>query len=134
MKIASAVTRYLLGLIFFVFGLNGFLNFIHQAPPANPIAIQFLVAVSASHYIAVVFVAQIIGGILLLAGRFVPLGLALLAPVLVNILNYHLTMDPGGIGLGLVTSILWVVVLLPYRSSFAPIFQQRPQEKTATTV
>src|SRR5580658_1294219 len=130
MKLTSTIARYLLGLIFLVFGLNGFLNFIHQPPPANPVAIQFLVAVSTSHYIAVVFVVQIIGGVLLLAGRFVPLGLAVLAPVLANILNYHLTMDPGGIGLGLITAILWVVALLPYRSSFARIFEQRPPQKT----
>jgi putative oxidoreductase len=130
MKTTSTIARYLLGLIFLVFGLNGFLNFIHQPPPANPVAIQFLVAVSTSHYIAVVFVVQIIGGVLLLAGRFVPLGLAVLAPVLANILNYHLTMDPGGIGLGLITAILWVVALLPYRSSFARIFEQRPPQKT----
>lgn len=134
MKTTSTVARYLLGLFFFVFGLNGFLNFIHQPPPSNPLAIQFLVAVSTSHYIAVVFLAQIIGGILLLAGRFVPLGLAVLAPVLVNILNYHITMDPAGIGLGLITTILWVIALLPYRSSFAPIFQQRSPETTATTL
>jgi uncharacterized membrane protein YphA (DoxX/SURF4 family) len=133
MKTASTVARYLSGLIFFVFGINGFLNFIHQPPPSNPLAIQFFVAVSASHYMAVVYLAQIIGGILLLVGRFVPLGLAVLAPVLVNILNYHITMDPGGIGLGLIATILWVIVCLPYRSSFAPIFQQRPPEKTATT-
>ena len=133
MKTVSTVARYLLGLIFLVFGLNGFLNFIHQPPPSNPLAIQFLVAVSASHYMAVVSLAQIIGGILLLAGRFVPLGLAVLAPVLVNILNYHISMDPRGIGLGLITTILWVIVFLPYRSSFAPIFQQRPPEKTTTT-
>jgi hypothetical protein len=63
---------------------------------------------------AVVYLAQIIGGLLLLAGRFVPLGLAILAPVLVNILNYHITMDPGGIGLGLIATILWVIVCLPY--------------------
>jgi uncharacterized membrane protein YphA (DoxX/SURF4 family) len=132
MKTVSTVARYLLGLIFFVFGLNGFLHFIHQPPPSNPLAIQFFVAVTASHYMAVVSLAQIIGGILLLAGRFVPLGLAVLAPVLVNILNYHITMDPGGIGLGLIATILWVMVLLPYRSSFAQIFQQRPPEKTTT--
>jgi uncharacterized membrane protein YphA (DoxX/SURF4 family) len=81
---------------------------------------------------AVVFLAQIIGGILLLAGHFVPLGLAVLAPVLVNILNYHITMDPGGIGLGLIATILWVMVFLPYQSSFAQIFQQRPPEKITT--
>jgi putative oxidoreductase len=133
MKLASIIARYLLGLIFLVFGLNGFLNFIHQPPPSNPLAIQFFVAVSASHYMVVVFLAQIIGGILLLTGRFVPLALAILAPVLVNILNYHITMDPGGIGLGLIATILWVIVLLPYRSSFAQIFQQRPHDETATT-
>ena len=133
MKATSTVARYLLGLIFLIFGLNGFLNFIHQPPPSNPLAIQFFVAVSASHYMGVVLLAQIVGAVLLLAGRFVPLGLAILAPVLVNILNYHITMDPGGIGLGLIATILWVIVCLPYRSSFAPIFQQRPPEKTATT-
>jgi putative oxidoreductase len=134
MKITSTIARYLLGLIFLVFGLNGFLNFIHQPPPANPVAIQFLVAVSASHYIAVVFVAQIIGGLLLLAGRFVPLGLAILAPILVNILDYHLSMDPGGIGVGLISTILWVVVFLPYRSNFARIFEQRPLQKTIASL
>jgi uncharacterized membrane protein YphA (DoxX/SURF4 family) len=106
----------------------------HQPPPSNPVAIQFLVAVSTSHYIAVVFVAQIIGGVLLLAGRFVPLGLAVLAPVLVNILNYHLTMDPGGIGIGLITTILWVAAFLPYRSNFDQIFQQRSPQKTIATL
>jgi putative oxidoreductase len=134
MKLTSTIARYLLGLIFLVFGLNGFLNFIHQPPPANPVAIQFLVAVSASHYIAVVFVAQIIGGLLLLAGRFVPLGLAILAPILVNILDYHLSMDPGGIGVGLISTILWVVVFLPYRSNFARIFEQRPLQKTIASL
>jgi putative oxidoreductase len=134
MKITSTIARYLLGLIFLVFGLNGFLNFIHQPPPANPVAIQFLVAVSASHYIVVVFVAQIIGGLLLLAGRFVPLGLAILAPILVNILDYHLSMDPGGIGVGLISTILWVVVFLPYRSNFARIFEQRPLQKTIASL
>ncbi|MGA8160341.1 MAG: hypothetical protein WCB76_06015, partial [Acidobacteriaceae bacterium] len=119
MKIATTASRYLLGLLFTVFGLNGFLHFIHQPPPANPIAIQFFVAVSASHYMAVVFLVQIIGGVLLLAGRFVPLALAILAPVLVNILDYHITMDPSGIGPGLFATLLWVVLFLRYRSSFA---------------
>jgi len=133
MKTASTVARYLSGLIFVVFGLNGFLNFIHQPPPSNPLAIQFFIAVSASHYMAVVYLAQVIGGVLLLAGRFVPLALAILAPVLVNILDYHITMDPGGIGLGLFATILWVIAFLPYRSSFAQIFQQRPPETTTAT-
>jgi len=134
MKITATISRYLLGFLFTVFGLNGFLHFIHQPPPANPMALQFLVAVSASHYITVVFLAQVIGGILLLSGRFVPLALALLAPVLVNILNYHITMDPGGIGIGLFATILWAIIFLRYRSSFAQIFQARPLDEKLTTL
>ena len=71
MKITSIVARYLLGLIFTVFGLNGFLNFIHQPPPANPLAIQFFTAVSASHFAAFFFAVQVLGGLLLLSGYFV---------------------------------------------------------------
>ena len=64
MKMVSVIARYLLGLLFTVFGLNGFLNFIHQVPPTNPLAIQFLVAVSASHFAAFFFAVQLIGGLL----------------------------------------------------------------------
>lgn len=126
MKIAAVVARYLLGLLFTVFGLNGFLHFIPQPPPANPVAVQFLTAVSVSHYMSLVFLVQLIGGLLLLSGRFVPLAIAILAPVLINILNYHITMDPGGIGLGAFTSVFWVILFLRYRASFAEIFQARP--------
>jgi len=128
MKTAATVCRYLLGLLFTVFGLNGFLHFIHQPPPSNPVAVQFLFAVSASHYMAVVFLVQIIGGALLLAGRFVPLAVAILAPVLVNILDYHLTMDPGGIGPGLLATIMWAILFLRYRSCFTQIFKQHSSE------
>jgi uncharacterized membrane protein YphA (DoxX/SURF4 family) len=102
MKIAAIISRYLLGLLFTAFGLNGSLHFIHQPPPANPVALQFMTAVSVPHFMSVVVLVQLIGGVLLLAGRFVPLAIAILAPVLLNILNYHLTMDPGSIGGALV--------------------------------
>jgi putative oxidoreductase len=128
MKIAATISRYLLGLIFTVFGLNGFLHFIHQPPPANPVALQFLIAVSVSHYMAVVFLVQIVGGILLLAGRFVPVAVAILAPVLVNVLDYHLTMDPRGIGPGLFSTILWFIVFLRCWPNFTGIFQARLAE------
>ena len=95
MKITSIVARYLLGLMFTVFGLNGFLNFIHQPPPANPLAIQFLVAVSASHFAAFFFAVQLLGGLLLLSGYFVPLALTVLAAELYNILAFHLTLAPA---------------------------------------
>ena len=95
MKIVSVIARYLLGLMFTVFGLNGFLNFIHQPPPTNPLAIQFFVAISASHFAAFFFAVQLIGGLLLLSGFFVPLALTVLAAELYNILAFHLTLCAG---------------------------------------
>ena len=124
MKIASIVARYLLGLMFTVFGLNGFLNFIHQPPPTNPLAIQFFVAISASHFAAFFFAVQLIGGLLLLSGFFVPLALTVLAAELYNILAFHLTLSPG-IAPALVACVLWVLVFLQYRESFKGIFTAR---------
>ena len=123
MKTTATVSRYLLGLLFAVFGLNGFLHFLPQTLPANPVALQFLTAVSVSHFMDVVFLVQLIGGLLLLAGRFVPLAIAILAPVLVNILNYHLTMDPASIGPGAVATVLWVILFVQHRASFMRIFK-----------
>jgi uncharacterized membrane protein YphA (DoxX/SURF4 family) len=126
MKTTAVVARYLLGLIFTVFGLNGFLSFIHQPPPANPLAIQFLVAVSASHFATFFFAVQVLGGLLLLSGVFVPLALTLLAAELYNILAFHLTLAPASIPLALVTCVLWVLVFLQYRESFKGIFRVKP--------
>jgi uncharacterized membrane protein YphA (DoxX/SURF4 family) len=126
MKIASTIARYLLGLIFTVFGLNGFLNFIHQPPPANPLAIQFFVSVSQSHFAAFFFAIQLLGGLLLLSGYFVPLALTALAAELYNILVFHLTMAPATIAPALVASVLWVLVFLQYRESFKGIFSAKP--------
>jgi putative oxidoreductase len=126
MKITSIVARYLLGLIFMVFGLNGFLNFIHQPPPANPLAMQFFVAVSVSHFAAFFFAMQVFGGLLLLSGCFVPLALTVLAAELYNILAFHLTLAPATIAPALVASVLWVLVFLQYRESFKGIFRAKP--------
>jgi putative oxidoreductase len=126
MKTTSIIARYLLGLIFTVFGLNGFLQFIHQPPPTNPLAIQFLVSVSASHFAAFFFAMQVVGGLLLIAGYFVPLALTVLAAELYNILAFHLTLAPATIAPALVASILWVLVFLQYRESFRGIFRAKP--------
>jgi putative oxidoreductase len=125
MKIASIFARYLLGLIFTVFGLNGFLHFIPQSPPANPVAIQFLIAVSASHFAVFFFALQVLGGLLLLFGFFVPLALTLLAAELYNILAFHITLAPGAAP-ALVACVLWVRVFLQYRKSFKGIFSAKP--------
>jgi putative oxidoreductase len=126
MKIASIFARYLLGLIFTVFSLNGFLSFIHQPPPTNPLAMQFLVSVSESHFAAFFFAIQFLGGLLLLSGYFVPLALTLLAAELYNILAFHLTLAPASIPPALVASVLWILVFLQYRESFRGIFRAKP--------
>jgi uncharacterized membrane protein YphA (DoxX/SURF4 family) len=126
MKVASTIARYLLGLMFTVFGLNGFLNFIHQPPPANPLALQFLIAVSSSHFAAFFFAVQLIGGLLLLSGYFVPLALTLLAAEIYNILAFHLTLAPASIAPALVASVLWVLVFLQYSRSFKQILAAKP--------
>jgi putative oxidoreductase len=132
MKTTSIVARYLLGLLFTVFGLNGFLNFIHQPPPPNPLAIQFFVAVTASHFAAFFFAVQVLGGVLLLSGVFVPLALTLLAAVLYNILAFHLTLAPASIAPALVASVLWALVFLQYRESFKGIFSAKLNQYVAS--
>lgn len=126
MKIASMIARYLLGLMFTIFGLNGFFHFIPQPPPANPLAIQFLVAVSASHFAAFFFALQVLGGLLLLSGFFLPLALTMLAAELYNILAFHVTMAPASIAPALFACVLWIVVFLQYRESFNGIFSAKP--------
>ena len=126
MKIASIISRYLLGLMFTVFGMNGFLNFIHQPPPANPLALQFFIAISSSHFAAFFFAVQLISGLLLLSGFFVPLALTLLAAEIYNILAFHLTFAPESIVPALVASALWVLVFLQYRQSFNSVLAPKP--------
>ena len=125
MKIVSVIARYLLGLMFTVFGLTGFLNFIHQPPPTNPLAIQFFVAISSSHFAAFFFAMQVIGGLLLLSGFFVPLALTVLAAELYNILAFPLTLSPG-IAPALVACVSWLLVFLQYRNSFNGILAVKP--------
>jgi putative oxidoreductase len=128
MIIAAIISRYLLGLLFTVFGLNGFLRFIPQPRPPNPVALQFMIAVSVSRLMGMVLLVQLIGVVLFIGGRFVPLAIAVLAPVLLNFLNYHLTMDPGSIGGALVATNFGAILFLCHRSRFAGIFRARPEE------
>jgi hypothetical protein len=124
MKITSVIARYLLGFIFLVFGLNGFLHFIPAEMPTGT-AGQFVGALFVSNYLVAVFLVQLIGAILLLANRYVPLALTLLAPVIVNILLFHVLMAPAGLVLALVVTVLWVLVFLSVRSAFRGLWQPR---------
>jgi len=124
MKIAGTIARYLLGIIFLVFGANGFLHFIPLPPPPG-LAGQFMVALFASHYLVVVFLLELIPAILLLAGRYVALALVLLGPVIVNIFLFHAFLAPEGLPLAVVVVVLWLLVFASVRSAFTGIFQAK---------
>jgi len=129
MRIASVIARYLAGVIFLVFGLNGFLNFIPLPPPGG-IAGQFMGALYVSHYLWVIFAFQVIAGVFLLVNRYVPLAVAVLAPVIVNILVFHALMAPSGLLLALIVAVLWAVIFIDVRPVFSGLFQSRlhPEE------
>jgi hypothetical protein len=124
MKTITVIARFLLGFIFLVFGLNGFLHFLPATMPSGT-AGQFVGALFVSHYLTAVFLFQLISAVLLLANRYVPLALALLAPIIVNILLFHILMAPSGLALALVVTVLWSVVFLSVRSSFSGLWQPR---------
>jgi uncharacterized membrane protein YphA (DoxX/SURF4 family) len=125
MKIVVLIARILMGFIFFVFGLNGFFNFLHMGPMPTGLAGEFIGVFFKSHYVYVVSALQVVGGALLLVNRYVPLALTLLGPVIVNILLYHLLMDPKGIPLGLVVTVCWAIVAYRNRQYFAGLFVQK---------
>lgn len=124
MKTVSLLARLLLGLIFLVFGLNGFLNFIPMPPPTG-VAAQYMGALFVSHYLVVVFLLQLVGGVLLLANRFVPIALSLLGPVVVNILLFHALIAPSGLPMAVIVAALWLTVFWGVRRAFAGIFAMR---------
>jgi len=117
--------RILLGLIFFVFGLNFFLHFIPQPPPSGP-AGAFAGAMFATGYLFVLLkVVEVVSGALLLAGRFVPLALAVLAPIVINILFFHAFLAPAGIALPIVVLALELFLAWSYRSVYRPMLAPR---------
>ena len=112
------VARILLGLVFFVFGINFFLQFLHQPPPPE-VAGAFLGGLAASGYFfPMMKVIDILCGLLLIAGRWVPLALTVLAPIVVNIFLYHLFLDPSGLPLAGLILALEIFLAWGYRGSF----------------
>jgi putative oxidoreductase len=125
MKMAITVARILLGLVFFVFGLNGFLHFM-PTPPPLPAAGEFFGALIKTGYmIPLIFVTQVTGGALLLIGVAVPFALVILAPVIVNILAFHffLSPEPAQIVIALIVAALEVILAWNRRRAFAPLFR-----------
>ncbi|PYJ45103.1 MAG: hypothetical protein DME85_13720, partial [Verrucomicrobia bacterium] len=113
MEIVILLVRVVLGLIFIVFGLNGWFHFI-PLPPRQGRAAEFIGAMIGTGYFNVILILQVVGGLLVLIGISVPLGLILLGPVIVNILMFHFFMDKKGIGLALFILVLWLFLLWHY--------------------
>ena len=122
MKIATIIARVLLGLVFVVFGSNAFLHFIPMPPMQGPGG-AFIGAMYETHYLYVVAGCQVLGGLILLIGRYIPLGLTLLGPVIVNILCFHIFMNHQGLPLALVVAALALFLLWRYRANFAGLLK-----------
>ena len=124
MKTAATIARIVLGLVFVVFGMNGFLNFIPMGPvPA--LAGQFAGALVQSHYMAVVLTLEVLSGLLLVTNSYGLLATTFIAPVIVNILLFHIFLAPAGLPVAAFVAALWVVSAYPYRALLSPLFQRR---------
>jgi hypothetical protein len=118
--------RVLLGLTFFVFGLNGFLNFLPQPAGMPEGALSFAGALAKTSYMfPLIKGTEVVVGALLLSNRFVPLALAIIAPIVINIFAFHLFLAPGGIGLAAVILALEVYLAWAYREVYRPMLAAR---------
>lgn len=124
MKTTSNVARILLGLLFLIFGLNGFLQFIKLPPPTGAAA-QFMGALFSSRELAIIMGLQVVCGVLLLVNQYVALALNLLGPVIVNIVLFHTFMAPSGLPLAAVATILWVGTAWNVRDALSGILRAR---------
>ena len=131
---AALVARILLGLMFFVFGLNGFLNFLEQ-PEGTPEGEAFMTALIDTGYLMTwIKVIETTCGALLLAGYFVPLALVLLAPIIVNILGFHVFLDPSaqGLGMAIVILVLHLFVMSQHWKVYAPLLEAKADASDRT--
>lgn len=122
MKIVTIIARVLLGLLFVVFGSNAFLHFIPMPPMSGPSG-DFITSMNVTGYLKVIAAFQVVGGALLLLGRYVPLGLTLLGPVVANIVFFHLFMDRSGLVMAAFVSLLWLFLLWRYWGAFSRLVE-----------
>jgi len=126
-RYVPVIVRILMGLMFTVFGLNGFLNFIPQPKAPMPEgAMEFAGALMNTHYMMpLVMGTQLLVGVLLLLNLFVPLALALIAPVIVGIITFHLFLMPATIGPGVVVLVMELYLAWAYRGAFRPMLAMK---------
>src|SRR5690349_4324691 len=124
-RYGTAIVRILLGLLFLVFGLNGFLNFIPQPKDIPQDIMTVTGALMKAGYMTVVSGAEVLVAVMLLMNRFVPLALALLAPIVVGILTFHIAIAPSTIGPGVVVLVMELYLAWAYRGAFRPMLAAR---------
>ena len=112
-----------MGLMFLIFGLNGFLSFIPQ--PKTPMPAEVMALMSLGYMMKINFAVQLLVGILLLVNRFVPLALALIAPILVNIVALHVFLKVPGLPIAMVPVLLELYLVWAYRKAFLPMLAPR---------
>jgi uncharacterized membrane protein YphA (DoxX/SURF4 family) len=129
MRIAVTVARILLGLVFFVFGLNGLLHFMPNPPPTPPAADFFGALIRTGYMFMLIFGAQVLGGALLLLNVAVPFALVILAPVIVNIVAFHVYLSPvpAQLAIALFVTLMEAILAWHYREVFAPLFRSSPR-------
>jgi putative oxidoreductase len=123
MKIVTIIARVLLGLGFVIFGSNAFLRFLPMPEPPPNLSGDFLKVFFASGYVYFIGGFQVLCGLLLLIGKFVPLALTILAAIIVNILIFHTLMAPEGFPPALFFTALELFLLWRYREAFAPLLK-----------
>ena len=116
MRIVTVILRILFGAIFLIFGLNGFMHVIPNMPmsdaPMPDAAVSFFTAMGATGYmLPLLFASQVVAGVLIVSGVFTPLGLVMIAPVLVNIALFHAFLAPGGLGLAIILAMIWAFLV-----------------------
>lgn len=124
-RILPTVARVLLGLIFTVIGLNGFLHFLPMPPLTGPAAAFMGGLASAGYFFPLLKGTEVVAGLLLLSGRFVPLALVVLAPVIVNIAAFHVFMTPGDLGMAALLVFLLAFLAWTYRGSYRGVLDPR---------
>lgn len=129
MKFATIAARVLLGLVFVVFGLNGFFHFIEPPEMNEAAGALFGALVGTGYFMVVVKLVEVVAGLMILAGRFLPLGLVLLAPVTVHILLFHIFLDPSGLIMAVVIIVAQLFLAWAYRDSFSGVLQANAQPK-----
>jgi hypothetical protein len=132
-RYVAAGARVLLGLVFFVCGLDGFLHFLPQpTEPPSEGAMSFAVALIKSGYMfPLIKGTEVAVGALLLANRLVPLALVVIAPVIVNIFAFHAFLAPSGLVLASVLVALEITLAWVHRSAYRPLLAVRTPPRRA---